>query len=68
MINHHLLHLVGLAFICLYKMHGNSSIKFTSIVLYCVVLYCIVLYCIFTLKCLKSDNYDDDIHVRSDEI
>jgi hypothetical protein len=29
-INHHLLHLVGLAFICLSKMHGQSSIKFTS--------------------------------------
>jgi hypothetical protein len=27
-INHHLLHLVGLAFICLYKMHGHSSIIF----------------------------------------
>ena len=26
-INHHLLHLVGLAFICLSKMHGQSSIK-----------------------------------------
>jgi hypothetical protein len=26
-INHHYLNLVGLAFICLYKMHGQSSIK-----------------------------------------
>jgi hypothetical protein len=26
-INQYLLHLVGLAFICLYKMHGHSSIK-----------------------------------------
>jgi hypothetical protein len=27
-INHYLLHLVGLAFICLYKMHGHSNTKF----------------------------------------
>jgi hypothetical protein len=26
-INHYLMHLVGLAFICLYKMHGHSNIK-----------------------------------------
>ena len=30
-INHHLLHLVDLAFICLSKMHGQSSIKFKSL-------------------------------------
>jgi hypothetical protein len=30
--NHYLLHLVGLAFICLPKMHGQSSIKFTNAV------------------------------------
>ena len=30
-INHHLLHPVGLAFICLYKMHGHSNIKFLNL-------------------------------------
>jgi len=29
-INHHLLHLVGLAFICLSKMHGHLNIKFSG--------------------------------------
>ena len=47
-INHHLLHLVGLAFICLSKMHGQSSVTFyystwSSRVLrqwHCILLYC----------------------------
>ena len=29
-INHHLLHLVGLVFICLSKMHGHSNMKFSK--------------------------------------
>ena len=33
-INHYFLHLVGLAFICLSKMHGQSSIKFVIMVLW----------------------------------
>jgi len=35
-INHQLLHLVGLVFIFLSKMHGQSSIKFVTMTLWAI--------------------------------
>ena len=43
-INHYLLHLVGLTFTYLSKMHGHSNIKFTVYIHKCTAKYC-VKYC-----------------------